>query len=196
MSECKTTSRPFLQGERVYLRALCKSDLDGPYLDWLNDAEVCAGNSHHVVPLTHGQASRFIADSVDRHRALHLAIVLRDGDRHIGNVALQRIDWVSRSAELSILIGEKDFWGQGYGKECCHILIEHGFRAMNLNRIYLGTYSNNHGMVRVAEALGMKLEGQRREAAFKNGSYLDVLEFGLLKAESEQQISTAERKEV
>lgn len=186
LSERITTNRPFLHGDRVYLRALCESDVDGPYLNWLNDAEVCAGNSHHVVPLTREQALRFVVDSVDRNKALHLAIVLIEGSRHIGNVALQRIDWLSRSAELSILIGEKDCWGKGYGRESCRIVIEHGFRAMNLNRIHCGTYDSNAGMVGVAEALGMKLEGKRREAAYKNGHYLDVLEFGLLRSEFER----------
>jgi hypothetical protein len=43
---------PFLSGKMVCLRPFESDDSKGPYPNWLNDAEVCAGNSHHVYPYT------------------------------------------------------------------------------------------------------------------------------------------------
>lgn len=173
----------FLSGERLYLRALVETDASGPYVDWFNDEEVCRGNSHHVFPYTLEAARAYIRHTSETHDALILAIVLRDGDRHIGNVALQQIQSVNRSAEFSIVIGDRAVWGKGHGKEAGRLICEHGFAALNLNRITCGTFDDNIAMKRLAAYLGMREEGRRRQAAYKLGRYVDVVEYGVLKHE-------------
>lgn len=100
----------------------------------------------------------------------------------MGVISLQKIDWVNRSAELAILIGGKD-QGKGIGKKSCTLICLHGFDQMNLHRIYLGTHQENIGMQKVAEAIGMTLEGRTRQAFYKHGQYADVLHYGVLKEE-------------
>ena len=182
----------FLIGTRLYLRALAESDADGPYPGWFNDAEVCNGNSHHVFPYPREAALEYIRDAVKTRGALILAIVLREGDCHIGNIALQDIHPVNRSAELSIVIGERDAWGSGFAYEAAALLVAHGFTTLNLQRIGCGTFSENTAMQKLARRLGMQEEGRRRQAVFKDGRYVDVVEFGLLRDEFERQ--NTERK--
>jgi len=174
----------FLNGEQVYLRALRESDIQGPYLSWLNDEEVCRGNSHHFFPFTAEEALEYLRNMRRSKEALVLAIILREGNVHIGNVALQRIDWIARSAELAILIGEKSCWGKGIAKQCLLLLMEHAFSSLNLHRIYCATFDDNIAMCKVAQALGMKEEGRRRESVWKNGGYRNTVEFGLLREET------------
>ena len=175
----------FLIGERLYLRPLLLSDAQGPYPQWFNDAEVCAGNSHHVFTYTPAVAEDYIRRVNESRDTLALAIVLIDADRHIGNIALQHIDWISRSAEFAIVIGDKEAWHKGYAIEGSRLLCGHGFSAMNLHRIACGTFDNNEPMKKLAYSLGMKEEGRRREAIFKDGRYLDVVEYGVLRTEFE-----------
>lgn len=172
---------PFLKGERLYLRPLVAEDAEGPYPEWLNDPEVCRGNSHHVFPYGSDAAAAFIAEVSERRDSLTLAIVVTDGDRHVGNIALQAIHPVYRSAEFAILIGDRSVWGTGLGAEAGRLLCTHGFSSMNLHRIGCGTFADNFAMCKLAVRLGMKEEGRRREAAFKNGRYIDVLEYGVLR---------------
>lgn len=176
---------PFLQGERLYLRALSEDDAAGAYVEWFNDADVCLGNSHHVFPYTREAALEYIRRVRGTRDQLTLAMVLRADERHIGNLALQNIHPVYRTAEFSIVLGDKQLWGQGYGREAGRLLCAHGFNALNLHRIYCGTFEDNVAMQKLALALGMRLEGRRREAAFKRGRYVDVLEYGMLKKEYE-----------
>ncbi|MDD1667142.1 MAG: GNAT family N-acetyltransferase [Methanomicrobiales archaeon] len=176
----------FLSGRRVALRPLREEDCTGPYLSWLNDAEVCAGNSHHVFPFTPAEAGEYLARARAARDELILAITLKKDGRHIGNIALQRINPVCLSAELAIIIGEKASWGKGYAGEACELLCSHGFSALNLHRIGCGTYENNLPMQRLARSLGMQEEGRRREAAWKDGRYLDILEFGMTREEHEK----------
>jgi ribosomal-protein-alanine N-acetyltransferase len=173
----------FLLGERVALRALTLADVDGPYLEWFNDPEVCRLNSHHVFPYTRPEALQWVENLGGRRDAIVLAITM-DG-RHVGNISLQGIDPVSRSAELAIVLGDRSVWGQGIGLEAARLLVDHGFTALNLNRIACGTLAANVGMRRLAERLGMREEGVRRQAAWTDGAYHDIVEYGLLAADRE-----------
>ena len=174
---------PFLIGEKVYLRSLIEADAIGPYSSWFNDEETCRGNSHHVFPYTTESALSYIRYAAETDNELILAICAREDDRHLGNIALQHIHPIYHSAELSIVIGDKSVWGQGVGKEASRLICDHGFQAMNLHRIAVGTFENNIAMQRLAVYLGMRQEGVRRKAVFKDGQYLDVLEYGVLRDE-------------
>lgn len=177
---------PFLKGDFLYLRSLVESDVEGPYVAWFNDEEVCRSNSHYLFPYTPEEALSYIHHARQTREALILAIVLHERDQHIGNIALQNIHPVYHSAEFSIVIGEKTAWGKGYGQEAGRILCDHGFSALNLNRIACGTFDDNVAMKRLALYLGMKEEGRRRQAAFKHGRYLDLIEYGVLRSEYEE----------
>jgi RimJ/RimL family protein N-acetyltransferase len=173
----------FLEGERIYLRPLREEDAAGEYPHWLNRAEVCRGNSHHRHPFTAQQALEYIRCSRTSKIDLVLAIVMKNNALHIGNIALQSINTVDRTAELSILLGSQEHWGRGYGREAARLICRHGFLSLNLHRIACGTFANNPAMQKIAEGLGMRREGLRRQAAFKSGAYLDVVEYGVLKDE-------------
>ena len=175
----------FLQTERVYLRPLVEADCEGGYVGWFNDEEVCRGNSHHVFAYSVQSALEYVRFANQTKDNLILAIVLQDGDKHIGNVALQNIHPVYRSAEFTIVIGDKAAWGKGYGHDAARLICQHGFETMNLKRIACGTFADNVAMQKLAAYLGMKEEGRRRQAAFKNGRYIDVIEYGVLREEFE-----------
>ena len=171
---------PFLVGERLYLRALVVEDADGIYPTWFNDENVCRQNSHHIYPYSRQEARDYIGSVNWDQAQLVLAIVV--DDKHIGNIALQDIHPQYHSANFAIVIGGKDYWHKGYGREAARLIIGHGFDALNLHRISCATFSNNVGMQALAGSLGFVAEGCRREMVYKGG-YLDVIEYGLLKAE-------------
>ncbi len=175
----------FLQTQRLGLRALIEEDADGPYLAWLNDEETCAGNSHHIYPYSRNQAIDYIRSVRSDKSSLVLAIIMKSEERHIGNVSLQHIHPVNRSAELAVLIGDKSCRGKGIGEEACRMIVAHGIKALNLRRVTCGTFVANEAMQKVALRLGMKEEGRRREAVYKDGLWQDVIEFGLLRSDLE-----------
>lgn len=173
----------FLRGHGVYLRALVQRDADSGYLEWFNDPAVCVGNQHHLTPFTRMEAEAYIAAVQRFDREFVLAIVRADDDRHIGNIALTKVDRVNRSAELAIVIGDRESWGRGYSKEASRVLLDHAFFELNLNRVYCGTLDSNQPMRRLAEYLGMKEEGCRREHVFKGNRYHSLIEYGVLRGE-------------
>lgn len=172
---------PFLIGQDIYLRALEESDVQGNYANWLNDAEICQFNSHHVYPQTKENLLEYVRNVQKSKNDLVLAIILKKTDEHIGNISLQCISYINRSAEFAILIGEKKYCGKGFAKQAGELIIKHGFLALGLNRIGCGTSSDNLPMQKLAINMQMKEEGRRLEALYKNGKYADIIEYGVLK---------------
>lgn len=174
----------FLTGERIVLRPLSLADADGPYPGWFNDPVVCRYNSHHVYPYSREQAIEYIRSAAGGPD-LVLAIVDRQTGAHVGNVSLQEIDQRSRTAEFAIVVGDRGVWGKGLGTEAAWLILDHGFRELNLRRVAAGTLAANTGMRKLAERLGMREEGVRRQAMYKDGEYHDIVEFGVLREEFE-----------
>lgn len=171
---------PFLVGKRIYLRRIERDDLSGNYFQWLNDQEVTRWLQRGAYPNSIAEMEAYFQGVINSQSDLVLAIVLNNGDRHIGNIGIHRIHPIFRSAEIGILIGEKDTWGQGYGTEAIGLLVDHAFRRMNLNRLYAGAVDKNTGSISAFEKVGFIREGVSREAYFVEGAYADTVQMGFL----------------
>ena len=183
------TMRPLRNGNAIYrtrrlvVRPLTLDDISGNYSRWFSDQEVCRCNSHGVFPQSAPQLETYVRASAKTKDRIVWAIVDSKTGCHVGNISLQDIDPINRSAELAVIIGEKSYWGKGYAFEASALLLKHGFTKVNVLRIYCGTAATNIGMQKVALKLGMKREGKRRKALYLNGTYVDLLEYGILKSE-------------
>jgi RimJ/RimL family protein N-acetyltransferase len=172
---------PFLIGERIYLRPLDEGDLER-CLGWINDPEILATLGRRS-PMSRSMEREWLLGQYKEDRTFSLAIILKDGDRHIGNTGLHGITSVDRSAEFGILIGDKDVWGQGYGAEAAHLVLDYGFSQLGLHRIWLRVFSFNERARRLYEKVGFRLEGTLRESYFRNGEFHDTLIMSVLSTE-------------
>lgn len=170
----------FIRGNQIDLRLLTKDDIFGNYSNWLNDPEITHYNSHGRFPITNEDLVNYVEQSRISKNALVLAVIDHATQAHIGNISLQSINWIDRNAEIAFLLGEKSYWGKGAMLEAGQMVINHGFKMLNLHRIYCGTSSENVGMQRLALKLGMMEEGLRKDALYKQGKYVDVIEYGIL----------------
>ena len=64
--------------------------------------------------------------------------------RHIGNVMYYGYDSFAREAELGITIGDRDYWGRGYGTDTVRCMLGYLFTEMKLRRVFLHTLTWNH----------------------------------------------------
>jgi RimJ/RimL family protein N-acetyltransferase len=170
----------FLEGERLVLRPLNVSDIEGNYKFWLNDQDVVQYNSHGRFPQTAEKLLSYVSSIQNSNTDLILAVIDKVIGKHIGNIGLQSINWIDRNAEIAFLLGEKEYMGKGVMFEAGKLVIQHGFNSLNLHRIYCGTSSDNLGMQKLALKLGMFTEGVRKESIFKKGKYFDIIEYGIL----------------
>ena len=167
--------------DAYFARTLSLADLDGPWPGWFEDQDVCKYNSHGKLTKTSAYFRAYF-DDLNHHSRIVWAIChINDG--HIGNISLQQISPINRSAEFAIILGDKGHWGKGVGLLAGKALVEHGFYKVNLDRIYCGTAVTNQGMIKLARCLQMVQEGIRREHLFLEGNKVDVVEFGVLRSE-------------
>ena len=114
---------------------------------------------------------------------IEFEIIDPTSDTIIGCSGLHAINWVSRSAELRILIGDKLYWGQGIGKKVVSELLLYAFDILNLNRVWLGVNSENEPAINLYVKMGFIREGILRQEFYKHGKYFDIVRMSVLKAE-------------
>ena len=171
---------PTLIGENIYLEGLSKKHVSESYVQWLNDKEVCRENRHGKGDNTLGKTRAYVG-SVDRSDSIAaFAIIAKSEGTHIGNICLEHISWENNSGEISILIGEKDYWGRGIATEAYRLIIGYSFNDLDIHRLYSGMTARNKAMIKVAERAGMKKEGVLKEALLKDGIYVDVVRYGII----------------
>ena len=88
--------------------------------------------------------------------------------------------------EFGIVIGNKNLWGQGYGKEATKFILEHGFRHLKLHRIQLIVLDFNERALHLYQKLGFVEEGIQREARLVDGKWHDVVMMSILEQEFDQ----------
>jgi diamine N-acetyltransferase len=171
-------------GKRVRLRGAERSDLE-KFVEWINDPDVTAGVALFL-PMSSVDEEKWFENAMLRpQEEKPLVIDMKDGEnwRLIGSSSFFDFDWVARSAEVGIMIGDKSVWNQGYGTEVMTLLLRHGFGTLNLNRVHLRVYAENKRAIRTYEKAGFVHEGCLRQAVYKNGKYSDVLFMSVLSEE-------------
>ena len=143
-----------LKGQKVVLREKRLEDATNDYA-WRSDDDLARLDAAPTlrIPFTNFLAS--YADELGhpsprRHR---FAIETLDG-KHIGNCMYYNIDEGKGGAELGIMIGDRDYWDQGYGADAVITLLDHIFNTTRLERVYLNTLEWNARAQRCFEKCG------------------------------------------
>lgn len=173
-----------IQGKRTRLRAMERADLPR-FVAWLNDPEVTAGLLIFPV-ISMDQEEQWYQHNLQRPREeqpLIIEICVGENWLPIGDIGLHNISWKDRQAEVGIVIGEKAYWGQGYGSDAMRLMLRHAFQNLNLHRVVLQVFDDNPRAIRSYEKVGFVHEGRLRQDVFKNGQYLDVLVMSILRPE-------------
>ena len=168
----------FLVGEKLYLRAMERSDAP-QVAAWFARAEVRRGTRQYL-PRSLSAHEQRIADGAASAENIMFGVALREDDRLVGACGLHHIDPRNHSAELGMVIGDPADWGRGLGSEAARLLIAYGFDTVNLHRLWLEVYEDNPWARKIYETLGFRLEGTLREHGFREGRWWNLHYMGLL----------------
>ncbi len=181
------TTPLFVRGERVGLRALDKTDIGPHYLNWLQDRDVTRHMETGAFPLTLDDLHRYYAQhttqSASPPTCVFFAIQHLAANRHIGNIKLEPIHWLHRTATLGIVIGDRAFQGQGLGHEAMRLCLQYAFGRLGLRKVSLGVLANNTRAVALYERLGFVMEGCKRREYWSDGAFHDAHMMGLFAEE-------------
>ena len=143
LSGLKSYQEEYILGQKTRLRQKKMSDARDDY-KWRTDPELSRLDAVSVLKLP------FVAYIVNYFDLIHrpgknrhfLAIETSDG-KHIGNCSYYDIDEINHEAQVGIMIGNRDYWNNGYGTDVIITLVDHIFRRTTINRLYLKTLDWN-----------------------------------------------------
>lgn len=171
-----------ITGDKVVLRAIEPSDIDKLW-EWEQDEETMRYRDYPSPPVSLMQTVKEFHDKIGLNtKRIRLAITTSDGEL-IGEISLHDINQRAGTADFTIAIGNKEYWGHGYGTDATRSLMKYAFEQLNLHRITLYVHSFNERAIHAYEKCGFKIEGCMREAHYMDGRYSDILMMGLLRDE-------------
>jgi len=168
-----------LVGKKCYLSPMNINDAE-KYTEWLNDLEVAANLTLYNSVITVEAEKEFLANLSKEH---NYSIVDTETNELIGSCGFIGLDHLNQTAEAGIFIGNKNYWNKGYGTESFQLLLDYGFKALNLHSVMLRVYSFNERAIRVYEKLGFTFIGKWREALRRGNKAYDIIFMDILREE-------------
>ncbi len=174
-----------LTGQKVVLRALTRDDLER-LCQFNNDVEVeVAGGGDPPMPQSLARLQADYDAQASKGGRDGASFAIEADETYIGQCALFQFDDVAHTCALGITIGDKAYWGRGYGSDAIRLLLDYAFRLRNLRRVYLTVNSTNERAIRAYRACGFVEEGRLRQHVWSAGQYIDVVNMGILRDEWE-----------
>ncbi|MCC6574274.1 MAG: GNAT family N-acetyltransferase [Planctomycetes bacterium] len=177
----------FMESKRLWYRApeIADAEIIGKYI---NDERVRGHLSVTQFPLgleaereflrSHSAAAPFVART---DVVFVFGLKKSPPDKVIGSTGLHQINWLVRSAEWGIVIGDPKQWNKGLGREIAARMLEYAFVGLNLNRVHLRVDADNVGGIKCYEAAGFQLEGRQRQNAIGPSGITDMLLMAVLR---------------
>lgn len=123
---------------------------------------------------------RLCQENYKKKADYELGIELKKTGKIIGTISLMHLDNTRRNAELGYWLG-KQYWRRGITKEALTLILDYGFNALELVRIYAKVLYPNLPSIRLLQRAGFRYEGRIRKSFFRDGNWFDELVFALLK---------------
>lgn len=166
---------------KVCLRALKESDIWTLH-QWINDKEVIRFTNFYR-PISEMEQKKWFYDIAYFKNNYVFGIEQMNENKLIGSCGLYNLDIVTHKAEMRIKIGDKTYWGKGFGSEATMLLLDFGFNDLNLNKIWLRVLANNIAAVNLYKKARFKTEGTLRKDLYIKGNLEDVLIMSILREE-------------
>jgi RimJ/RimL family protein N-acetyltransferase len=118
-------------------------------------------------------------DLLDQRKPYLIIMIHDESSRKVGFFSIYNIDFQNRKCEVGTVIGEQ--FGHRVTKVAIQELMDILFNGEGFNRIYMRPLSRNTRAIRAAQSVGFVVDGEEREAVFKNGQFENLTILSLLK---------------
>lgn len=168
-----------LQGRDVELRHFTDDHINNDYLKWLNDPEVVRYSNQRFKTHDHVSSYAYL-ESFRGTGNLFLAIHVKQSGLFVGTMTAY-FSPPHKTVDIGILLGNKDFWGQGIGRDAWETLMSYLLGFDCVRKVTGGTLRCNAGMVNIMVKAGMQPDGVRVAQELVNNNPQDILYFARFK---------------
>ena len=174
------------KGKLVQLGAVDPEEFSRAFASWRRDSELMRLMDMDVVRLSSQKDSQSWAEKeLDEQQLSQHWFTIRTlaDNKMIGDIGLYVFNWAGRDAFVGLAVGDREYWGKGYGTEAMNLVLRYGFMEVNLRRVTLTVFEYNPRAIRSYEKVGFRHEGRLRQVLNKEGKRWDMLFMGILREE-------------
>lgn len=167
-----------IAGDRIVLRPLNKADIENR-VRWFNDSDV----RKTLILSERFELEKTIRwfEKLQADNSRAEFVIETPQKTTVGIIGLAGIDSTHRTAEIYLVIGQKEFWGKGIMLEAECLLIDWAFNSLGLEKIWAEARPENIASVITMKKIGFHIEGTLRSEKVIDGKRVDILRLGLLK---------------
>jgi RimJ/RimL family protein N-acetyltransferase len=175
-----------LAGKLVRLVADDPKTLAERYTRWSRDSEYWRLMDSGITrPVSQKAMEKFLEGMLEDNPLgnFSFSVYTLADQRLIGDVGMSGFAWAQGDCFVGISLGEREFWGRGYGTDAMRVLLGYAFQELNLHRVSLNVFDYNPRAIRSYEKVGFRHEGRVRQALKRDGRRWDMLFMGILREE-------------
>ena len=169
---------PILKGEKIVLRPISIKEA-ASYVRWIKDKRV---NRFLIIDgkgLTLEKEKKIIKQFLESKASMNWSIFIQL-NKLIGTTGIT-VNKIHRRCSWGIFIGDKNYWGQGYGADVLETVLKYCFNKLELNRVELSVFPFNPRAIECYKKCGFRVEGVKKQAVRKDGKFVDDIIMGILK---------------
>lgn len=173
-----------LEGKRVTLTPLHYENIY-KHFEWNNDPELNRLDSEF--PYRRESFADFkvrFEQMVDHPtpQNIDLEIHAEDGTL-IGLAYAIDISRHNKHCTVGVTIGDRKYWGKGYGRESLELLLAFCFEELKMHRVHTETFEYNEAWQSLVRDTGFTHEGVERDYLCRDGQYWDKEIYSMLEDE-------------
>lgn len=127
------------------------------FISWLNDDKVVAFSEQRHATHTADTQKAYWGKILYESKRYWLLKTKTNGKSKLIGAASADFDENNQTSNASILIGDQEYWGKGYGTEIFSAVVENE-RLSGMKKVEAGMLSTNIPMIKVCLACGMQQE--------------------------------------
>lgn len=175
-----------IETERLLLRKFIFEDAEEMFTNWINDKEVQFNYGEPIYETLDSvkEILRQWISSYSRNDTYRWAIILKENNMNIGQIAFCSMDLIHNYADIEYCIS-RNYQGKGYATEALNAIIEFTFTQTGLNRLQAFHRGNNVASGRVLQKSGMIYEGTLRQSFYyqDKNEYDERIYYGIIKTD-------------
>ena len=160
-----------LNGKHIYLRALEPEDLDFIYT--IENDESFWEISNTQTPYSRYLIKQYLEYAhKDIYEVKQLRLVICGfNDEQIGMIDFFEFDFKNKRAGIGILIKDSENREKGYGREALKLLVNYGFKHLNLHQVYCNISEGNEASIKLFKSQGFEEIGLKKDWNYSKGSF-------------------------
>lgn len=163
----------------LFYRPLTVKDVTDKYISWLNNNEINKYLEARHIKHTSQNVIDFVNSRNKSRNEFLYGIFCKKNNKHIGNVKISNVNYIYKTGEISLFIGDKDYWGRRLGIEIIKTLTNHSFNYIGLLKIEAGCYESNKASLNSFLACGYSIEGKLKNHVISEGKRESLVRLGI-----------------